>query len=66
MLIFGFTYFTPVFSQALRLKSAASGCVVRTLALGREFQTPAGKKVTPQPKHRDDSDSPNRPERNVK
>ncbi|CAL1153289.1 unnamed protein product [Cladocopium goreaui] len=31
--------------QALRLKSAASGCVVRTLALGREFQTPAGKKV---------------------
>jgi len=31
--------------QALRRKSAASGCVVRTIGLGREFQTPAGKKV---------------------
>ena len=31
--------------QALRRKSATSGCVVRTSGLRREFQTPVGKKV---------------------
>ncbi|CAJ1347857.1 unnamed protein product, partial [Effrenium voratum] len=32
-------------ATALRRRSAASGCVVRTTALRKEFQTPGGKKV---------------------
>ena len=32
--------------EALRRKSASSGCVVRTTALRREFDTPAGKKAS--------------------
>lgn len=32
-------------ATALRRRSAASGCVVRTTALRKEFQTPGGKKA---------------------